>query len=264
MLQVLLRGGGDLASGIGYRLHKAGIGVVITELPHPMAVRRLVSFSEAVYDGSKVVEGIAARLIREAGEIQARLDVGEISVLVDPEARILYNAAIRFDVLIDARLTKRQPDLGMDSAPLVIGIGPGFIAGQNCHAAVETQRGHTLGRVYWDGATMADTATPEGDPRRVLRSPCNGIITNRVQIGERVQAGQVVADIDNQPVVSPLAGMLRGLIRSGLEVKAGAKVGDVDVRDNPAWCDMISDKSLAIGGGVLEAILSHPPSRMKI
>jgi xanthine dehydrogenase accessory factor len=259
---VLLRGGGDLASGIAVRLHRVGIRVVITELAQPLAVRRTVSFAEAGFDGECEVEGIRGRLI-EADQLSAWNEADGIAVLVDPNADIL--SKFNFPVVVDARLTKHSPAPLQADVPLYIGLGPGFHAGRNCHAAIETRRSHMLGRVIWDGATQPDSGEPEGDPRRVLRAPADGKIIGQKKIGEHVAEGEVIALIGEQhPVISPFAGVLRGLIRDGLVVSKGLKIGDVDPRDDPSLCYLVSDKALAIGGGVLEAILTRQDIRKQV
>lgn len=259
---VLLRGGGDLATGVALRLHRAGIRLVIVELAQPLAVRRTVSFAEAVYAGHHTVEGVTSRLVKR-DQLQALLDADEIPVLIDPDVDIL--STFQFPIVVDARLLKTTPPpLPMD-VPLHIGLGPGFRAGENCHAVIETRRSHTLGRVYWTGTTQPDSGEPEGDPRRVLRSPGDGILISKANIGEHVEGGQVIAVIGDQYVVtSPIAGMLRGLIHDGLQVTKGMKIGDVDARNDASACRLVSDKALAIGGGVLEAILSKEELRNKI
>ena len=262
---IILRGGGDLASGVALRLHRAGIRLLITELAQPLAVRRSVSFAEAVYRGEITVEGITARRAEDAVHALEILQTGAIPVLVDPPADILiHSSPFHFLALVDARLTKRPPDLSLDAAPLVIGLGPGFLPGQNCHAAIETQRGHTLGRVYWDTPPAPDTGQPEGSPARVLRAPSEGILQSFVSIGDHVTSGQRIADVDGIPVVAPFDGVLRGLLHPGLHVTRGMKIGDVDPRNDPKYCSFVSDKALAIGGGVLEAILSKPEIRKKL
>jgi xanthine dehydrogenase accessory factor len=256
---ILIRGGGDLASGAALRLHRSGLKVLISELPQPLAVRRTVSFAEAVYAGQTTVEGVSARLVN-GKQVRVTLDAGEIPVIVDPDASILTELSI--PVVIDARLTKHSPAPLPVDIPLHIGLGPGFHAGRNCHAVVETRRSHTLGRVYWDGTTQPDSGQPEGDPRRVLRAPVDGQLVGYAQIGDQLEAGQVVAVISGQySVTSPFKGVLRGLIHPGLHVTAGLKIGDVDPRDDPKLCYLVSDKALAIGGGVLEAILSKEDIR---
>jgi xanthine dehydrogenase accessory factor len=257
---VLLRGGGDLASGVALRLHRAGLRVVITELPQPLAVRRAVSFAEAVYEGAHRVEGVTARRA-EADQVPALLQADEIPVLVDPEAAILHGSLF-FPVVVDGRLLKTSPEPLPVDVPLHIGLGPGFHAGVNCHAAIETRRSHTLGRVYWDGTTQPDSGQPEGDPRRVLRALEEGLLFSRARIGDHLEEGQIVALIDDRyEIVSPLKGVLRGLVRDGLPVTKGLKVGDVDPRDDPSACFLVSDKALAIGGAVLEAILTRAELR---
>ena len=288
---VLLRGGGDLASGVALRLHRAGIKVVITELPEPLAVRRTVSFSEAVYVEHHSVEGVHARLIKP-DQLSAALAAGEIPVLVDRDADIL-TFDLRpwtFAVVVDARLIKKTPAPLSIEVPLHIGLGPGFHAGEDCHAVIETRRSHTLGRVYWTGTTQADSGEPEGDRRRVLRAPIDGILVAHANIGDHLEEGQVIAEIESHvilskaknlegnigdssvalrpqshmKVVSPLRGVLRGLIRPGLHVTRGLKIGDVDPRDDASACYLVSDKALSIGGGVLEAILSRTEIREKL
>lgn len=264
---VLLRGGGDLATGVALRLHRAGLHVVITELAQPLAVRRTVSFSEAVYTGSHSVEGVRARLV-EQEQVSAAYEAGEIPVLVDPDATILSNPQFsedRFPVVVDARLLKQPPTPLAIQVPLHIGLGPGFTAGGDVHAVIETRRSHTLGRVYWEGTTQPDSGEPEGDPRRVLRAPGEGVLTGKKQIGEHVEAGEVVAVIGEQvAVTSPFAGVLRGIIHDGLHVTKGLKIGDVDARNDPRMCFLASDKALSIGGGVLEALLSKKEIRERL
>lgn len=254
---ILIRGGGDLASGIALRLHHAGFQVVITELPRPLAVRRLVSFSDAVYNKQATVEDVTARLVT-ADQLQVTLEADEIPVLVDPDADILLRYS--FYAVVDARLTKSPPAPLPTPVPLHIGIGPGFHAGRDCHAVVETRRSHTLGRVYWDGETTPDSGQPDGDPRRVLRAPCDGTLLTHIQIGAHCEGGDLIAEIvdgeTRAQLLSPFAGVLRGLLPSGTTVTRGLKLGDVDSRDDPALCRLVSDKALAIGGAVLEAILS--------
>jgi xanthine dehydrogenase accessory factor len=264
---ILIRGGGDLASGVALRLYRAGFKVIISELAQPLAVRRSVAFAEAVYAGQVTVEGIRAKLV-ERGQVQATLDAGEVPVLVDPDASILSELPI--SVVIDGRLIKQTPQPLPVDVPLHIGLGPGFHAGRNCQAVIETRRSHTLGRVYWSGITQADSGLPEGDPRRVLRAPIDGELIGYAQIGDHVEEGTLIAEvlpsIENRKsqIVSPFKGILRGLIHPGLHVTAGLKIGDVDPRDDPSTCVLVSDKALAVGGGVLEAILSKEEIRKKL
>ena len=232
---VILRGGGDLASGVALRLHRVGIKVVITEIAQPLAVRRLVSFAEAVYSGAMAVEGITARLIDTPSMASEVLERDEIPVLVDPNATVLHSDfCIR--ALVDARMTKKSPDLGMEAAPLVIGLGPGFWASQNCHAAIETNRGHTLGRVYWQGAPESDTGIPAAVARkqseRVLRAPTAGLLHTLVDIGAWVKQGDLLSTVADQPIHAPFSGLLRGFLHDGLPVTAGMKIGDIRIEFN--------------------------------
>ena len=264
---VLIRGGGDLATGVALRLYRAGINVVITELAQPLAVRRAVAFSEAVYEGHHTVEGVTGRLI-EAAQLPAWQAAGgeEIPVIIDPEASILSSSF--FPVVVDARLTKHPPAPLLVQVPLHIGLGPGFTAGRDCHAVIETRRSHTLGRVYWTGTTQPDSGKPEGNPRRVLRAPASGVLVGSKSIGEHCEAGEVIASIvDGETrihVYSPFRGVLRGLIRDGLHVPEGMKIGDVDARDDVSACFLVSDKSLSVGGAVLEAVLSQQAIREQL
>jgi len=245
------------------RLHRTGFQIVILELEKPLAVRRSVSFSEAVYEGAQTVEGTTARLV-SPDQIQVTLEANEIPVLVDPQASILRNQFLtspRSTFVVDARLLKAEPEpLGVN-IPLHIGLGPGFTAGENCHAVIETRRGHTMGRTYWSGSAQADSGEPEGDHRRVLRAPRSGELISKAQIGDQLEEGQVIAEIqpedgsENFSVLSPFKGVLRGLIRPGIRVTRNMKIGDVDRRNDPAICALVSDKALAVGGAVLEAVL---------
>jgi xanthine dehydrogenase accessory factor len=260
---IVLRGGGDLASGVALRLHRTGFQVMILELERPLAVRRSVSFSEAVYEGVQTVEGTTARLV-SPDQIQVTLEMNEIPVLVDPQASMLRNQFLtspRSTIVVDARLLKTKPEpLGVN-IPLHIGLGPGFTAGENCHAVIETRRGHTMGRVYWSGSAQADSGEPEGDRRRVLRASRNGVLIADAQIGAQLEEGQLIAEIqpedgsENYSIFSPFKGVLRGLIRPGILVTRDMKIGDVDRRNDPAICSFASDKALAVGGAVLEALL---------
>jgi len=272
MVLVMIRGGGDLASGVALRLWRAGIPLVITELANPLAVRRTVCFSEAVYDGRIQVEEVMARRA-ELPQVPRLLANKEIPVLVDPEATSLHH--LDYEVVVDARMKKAAPEPLPKSPPLHIGLGPGFRAGETCDVAIETRRGHTLGRAYWHGEAHPDSGQPEGDPRRVVRAPADGLVLGHARIGLHVSEGQLLAEIDvtghqlrgertDPPpakVVSPVTGVLRGLIRSGSRVWKGLKIGDVDPRDDPAMCFLVSDKSMAVGGAVLEAILTWSNKR---
>lgn len=266
---VLLRGGGDLASGVALRLHRAGIRVMIAELPQPLAVRRLVSFANAIYEGECSVEGVTARRVQDPGDTLRVLQVlakGQIPVLVDPQGESVRS--LHPMVLIDGRMTKQRAELIPERVKLILGLGPGFVAGENCHAVVETQRGHNLGRVIWDGAAEADTGLPEavGEKRegRVLRAPADGELHPLAEICDHLEQGQPVAQVNGQVVEAPFKGVLRGLLYAGVMVQKGLKIGDVDPRDVVEYCTRVSEKSLAVGGGVLEAILSRPELRPHI
>lgn len=258
-IRVLVRGGGDLASGVVYRLIKAGFPVLVTELAQPLAIRRTVAYASAVFDGTICVDGVRGRRVESVEEAFGVLDVGEVPVLVDPEGDESLSG-FGPQVLVDARVAKRNLGVTRDQALLVIGLGPGFSAGEDCHAVVETQRGHALGRVLWDGPAAADTGQPGNiagqTGGRVLRAPAAGSVVPDVQIGDHVIHGQRVASVNGEAVNAPFDGVLRGLIHPSVSVTAGMKIGDVDPRGVPAYCWTISDKALAVGGAVVEAILS--------
>lgn len=253
---ILIRGGGDLATGVALRLHRVGFKVAILELEKPLAVRRTVSFSEAVYEGVQTVEGVTARLV-SPDQLQVTLEAGEIPVLIDPEANILRNQFLTSPsstFLVDARLIKREPDPLPINLPLHIGLGPGFTAGVSCHAVIETRRSHTLGRVIYDGRAYPDSGLPEGDPSRVLRAPDAGTVTPYKQIGAFCKKDELIATVNDKPVTSPFDGLLRGLIHPRVGVTEGMKIGDVDTRNDADLVRLVSDKSLAVAGGVLEAV----------
>jgi xanthine dehydrogenase accessory factor len=269
-LITLILGGGDLASGVAMRLYRAGLSPIITELAYPLVVRRHVSFAEAVYEGQFTVEEITAQSVPDLKQALVLRVSGVIPVLVDPQVQaparlqsMLPESASL--VLVDARMTKRPTDLSLDSAPLVIGLGPGFKAGENCHAVIETMRGHLLGRVIWQGEPQGDTGIPDPvsnrSAERVLRAPADGELRAFADIGDHLEAGQIVAEVSDEPVCAPFKGVLRGLIHPQHRVWKGLKIGDVDPRDDPRYCRLVSDKALAIGGAVLEAILSRADLR---
>jgi xanthine dehydrogenase accessory factor len=255
---VLIKGAGDLASGVAVRLFRCGFRLAMTEIPQPLMVRRTVSFGEAVYAGRAEVEGIEA--IR-AGDVTAAREAiasGKIPILIDPDARCIKE--LHPAVLIDAIMAKRNLGTRITDAPTVIALGPGFTAGVDCHAVVETNRGHSLGRVIARGCAEADTGQP-GEiggktSERLVRAPVSGIVVAEAAIGERVTKGQVLARVGEVAVCARTSGVLRGMLRSGAEVPAGTKIGDVDPRADAAHCYQVSDKSLAIAGGVLEALLA--------
>jgi len=244
--------------------------VVITELDQPLVIRRLVSFAEAIYQEETHFEGVTARKVDGISDIQRTWDERVIPVLVDPECRIINQLETNrspwlISVLVDARMTKRPPDLGMDSAPLVVGLGPGFIAGDNCHAVIETNRGHFLGRVIWKGSASDNTGVPRGFGSeyqdRVLRSPADGLFQPEREICDQLNQGDKIAEVDGKSIYAPFKGVLRGILYPGLFVQQGFKIGDIDQRDDPRYCTTVSDKSLAVAGGVLEAILANKHQR---
>ncbi len=253
---VLIKGAGDLGTGVAVRLWRCGFGVIMTEIAEPTVIRRTVAFAEAVYAGRAVVEGIEARRVDGTPDVPECLRRGAIPVLVDSEGTI--GRSLGADVVVDATLSKRNVGTRLADAPIVIALGPGFKAGVDAHAVVETNRGHNLGRVILEGEAEPDTGVPGviagAGSERVLRAPKEGRFLAARAIGDRVLAGEAVGSVEGAPVVAAIGGILRGLLRSGLRVEAGLKIGDVDPRAVPEHCHTISEKALAIGGGVLEAI----------
>ena len=253
---VVIRGGGDLATGVALRLYRARMRIVICEVAAPTSIRCTVCFSEAVRLGETAVEGVPARRA-ETAEVPALLEDGVIPVLVDPEARCIRE--LKPDAVVDAILAKRNLGTTMDMAPVVVAAGPGFTAGVDCHAVVETMRGHYLGRVIYSGSALPNTNIPgliggyAGE--RVLCAPADGIFQGARQIGDQVQAGDIAGYVAGVPMVCTIAGTLRGLLADGVPVTKGMKSGDVDPRCEPDYCVCASDKALAVGGGVLEALL---------
>jgi probable selenium-dependent hydroxylase accessory protein YqeC len=258
----ILRGGGDLATGVAYRLHQAGLPVIVLELARPMVVRRRVALATAVLEGEITVEGLTGRRVESLAEALELAHSSEVvPVLVAPEL-----PAGDWSVVIDARVAKRNIDTRINQARLVIALGPGFTAGVDCHAVIETMRGHDLGRVIWQGAALPNTGTPgviagkAGE--RVLRAPAAGKVVWQRDIGDRVAENDLLGHVGDRPVAAPFAGVLRGLIAPGTPVPAGYKIGDLDARAEVSACFTISDKSLAIGGGVLAAILNRQRWRL--
>lgn len=256
-LRILIKGAGEMATGIAFRLYMSGMKrIIMTEIEHPLSIRRTVSFSEAIYEGVHEVEGIRAVRIDEPEEVEDIWKKGFIAVMVDPEAKRAKE--IRPNVLVDAIMAKRYTGTKIDDAEIVICVGPGFRAGRDCHAVVESQRGHNLGRVIYDGEAEPHTGIPFPvmgfTEERVLRAPHAGKVRHAKSIGEMVKRGEIVLYVDDTPLESKIDGVLRGLIRE-IEVKENEKLADVDPRMDVSYCYTISDKARAIGGGVLEAIL---------
>jgi xanthine dehydrogenase accessory factor len=258
-LIVLIRGAGEMASGVAWRLQQSHFRVVLTEIPAPLAVRREVSFCEAVYEDRKTVEGVEAVRIHSPAEAAGIWARRGIPLLIDPD--LTRTRGLNPDVLVDAILAKKNIGTRNTDAPWVIGLGPGFRAGRDVDLVVETNRGHNLGRLYTDGEAEADTGEPGMiggySSERVLRAPVAGRFKSFKSIGDLVEAGEPVAEVSGQPVSSRIKGILRGMIRDNTTVPAHLKIGDVDPRGHRAYCYTISEKARAIAGSVLEGILRH-------
>lgn len=263
---VLIWGGGDLASGVALRLYRTKIRVLVVEIDQPLAVRRSVSFAQAVYDGEMTIEGVTGQRINKPQEMSAVWENDRLPVIVDPDLNFFEK--LKPTVLVDARMRKKFVPLSLDLADMVIGLGPGFSAGENCHAAIETNRGHFLGRVLWEGSPEADTGMPGKvqaySKERVLHAPSGGVVETKVEIGDAVDTGDPVLSVGGQMVLSPFPGVVRGLIHDGLQVRKGMKVGDVDPRPEDFRCWFVSEKAMAIGGGVLEAIVTQDHIRSQL
>ena len=241
---VVIKSAGDLASGVAYRLKRSGFPLIMTELARPLLVRRTVSFGEAVFDGETEIEGIRARRVDTVEEARRLADSELIPVVVDPAASIV--TALKPPVLIDAIMAKKNTGTALTDAPLVIALGPGFTAGEDCHVVIETNRGHRLGRVIYTGQAEPNTGTPgvvqSHSADRVLRAPVDGRVVGHANIGDIVKAGQVIAEVDGHELRAPFAGVLRGLVHPTVMVRAGLKIGDVDPRGVASHCYTISEK----------------------
>jgi len=258
-IKCVIKGGGDLASGVAYSLFRAGFTVVILEIPEPTAVRRTVAFSTAVTDGFIDVEGVTARK-SEINEILPGLGeapLNYIPVVIDPQSRSL--ARIRPHIFIDAIVNKKNYGTKITDAPLVIALGPGFTAGADCHAVIETNRGHGLGRIITSGTAEANTGRPGGvlghTFDRVLRNKKDGIFKTEHKIGDYVKKGDIIGYVNNYAFKARIDGVIRGLLPDNFKVKYYTKIGDIDPRNDNAFCYSISDKSRAIGRAALEAVL---------
>jgi xanthine dehydrogenase accessory factor len=257
-LKILIRGAGEMATGCACRLHRSGFfRILMTEIQKPLAVRRKVSFSEAVYEQSWTVEEVTAERIDSVEAAHALWERRLIAVIVDPLTS--SKNILKPDILIDAILAKKNTGVSMEDAPLVIALGPGFRAGKDAHYVIETNRGHNLGRIISDGCACANTGSP-GDimghtVSRVLRAPADGTFETDLSIGDRVTESHTIGYVSGRPVKAGLSGVLRGLIRPGTPVRLNLKIGDIDPRDNPEYSDTISEKAGAIGGAVLEAVM---------
>jgi xanthine dehydrogenase accessory factor len=252
---VVIRGGGDLATGVAFRLRHAGFPVIVLELAHPLTVRRTVALSTAVTKGTVLVEDIEGRRIDSIAAAEPLAASGVVPVLVEPGL-----PPTGASVVVDARMAKDVGDTTIEDAPFVVALGPGFTAGVDCDVVIETKRGHRLGRVIREGRPAPNSGVPGmvggRSGERVLRAPTAGQVAWAVTIGDLVRTGAEIGRVVGHPITTGIDGVVRGLIAPGTSVPAGAKVGDIDPRGDPATCFTISEKSLAVGGGVLEAVLS--------
>ena len=254
---ILIRGAGDIASGIALRLYRSGLTLAMTELERPTSIRRTVCFSEAVIHGICCVEGVTAEKAASREDAKLIWQRGHFPVFADGEGSVL--SLLRPDAVVDARLAKVNLDTSISDAPIVVAVGPGFTAGKDCHAVVETQRGHYLGRAIYEGSAAPNTGVPGNiggyTVERIIRAPKAGVFHSVRSIGDQVAAGETVAYVDDEPVTCQIGGTLRGILPEGTAVYAGMKSGDVDPRCRPEHCLCVSDKALSVGGGVLEALL---------
>ena len=262
---VLVRGAGDLATGVIVRLHRWGFRVAVTECANPSAIRRRAALCEAVWQGQATVEGVTCRLVEDIDAAVRASQADEVPLLVDERAdcvAVLHPAAV-----VDAILAKRNLGTNREMAPVTVGLGPGFTAGEDVDAVIETMRGHHLGRVLLQGAAIPNTGVPGViagyAAERVIHAPASGEMTfvqdeggQTIDIGALVKKGQEIARVGDVPVLATIDGVLRGLIRAGYPVTEGLKIADIDPRpEQVAYCDTVSDKARAIGGGVVEALL---------
>ena len=259
---IIVRGGGDLATGTIYKLHQCGFPVLVLETENPSAIRRNVAFSEAVYQGTQTVEGLTCTLASSVAEAEEWLKRGKLTMLADPAGTAIdYFTPL---AVVDAILAKKNLGTCRDMAPITVALGPGFTAGVDVDAVVETKRGHNLGKVLYSGSAAPNTGIPGiiggYGKERVIHSPAAGILRNAAKITDTVEKGQVIAYVETEngkiSVYATLTGLLRGLIRDGYPVSQGFKIADIDPRlDEYDNCFTISDKARCIAGGVLEAIL---------
>ena len=254
---VLIKGAGDLATGVAHRLRRCGFDIVMTEIEEPTTVRRTVAFSQAIYDKTVEVEGIKATSVENIEMIKKNIANGIISVIVDKEANIIKE--LKPDVVVDAIIAKKNTGTSINDAPIVIAVGPGFEAGVDCQLVIETKRGHYLGKVITEGKAIPNTGIPGNigghTVGRIIRATSDGIIYPVAKIGDYVEEGQVVAYVDKTPVYASISGIVRGMLQEGITVFKGMKSGDIDPRCEKEHCFTISDKARSIGGGVLEGIL---------
>ena len=258
--RLVVRGGGDLASGVIHRLYRSGYHVLILEGRKPSAIRRRVAFCEAVYDDETAVEGVVSQLISDMTRCEEVWKAGKIPIMTDESGEAIKK--MKPDAVIDAILAKKNLGTTKDMAPLTIGLGPGFEAGKDVDYVVETQRGHNLGRIITKGSAALNTGIPGiiagYGKERVIHSPAAGVIHNLSQIADLVEKDQVIAMVGETPVYASLTGVLRGIIKEGYEVPKGMKIADIDPRkEQKKNCDTISDKARCIAGSVLEILLTE-------
>lgn len=255
---VIVRGGGDIATGSIQKLYRAGFKVLVLEIEKPSAIRRKVAFCEAIYEKEMTIEGVTAKLCNSIEDIEQVWREKKIPILVDSTGESIYK--LKPQVVIDGILAKKNYGTNREMAPITIGLGPGFTAGEDVDVVIETMRGHNLGKLIFEGKPMANTGIPgiiKGvGKERVIYSPCAGVVKNICKIGDMVEENQVIATVDGVEVLATISGVLRGLIREGYEVPEKFKMADIDPREEEqANCFTISDKARAIGGAVLEAVL---------
>ena len=255
--KILIKGAGDLATGIAWRLKRAGFDILMTEIDKPLTVRLTVAYSNAVYKQNVVIEGIKGSLVHDYQEAKDVIEKGDIAVIVDAQAKIIDE--FKPDIVIDAIMAKRNINTTIDDAPIVIAIGPGFCAGIDCDYVIETKRGHFLGKVIESGYAIKNTGIPGNiggyTIERIIRANKDGIFKPVAKIGDYVQVDEVVAYVDDEPILALIDGIVRGMLYEGIEVTEGMKCGDIDPRAAKEHCFTISDKSRAIGGGALEAVM---------
>ncbi|WP_315078499.1 selenium-dependent molybdenum cofactor biosynthesis protein YqeB [uncultured Clostridium sp.] len=254
---IVIKGAGDLATGVATRLKKCGFDIVMTEIPEPTTVRRTVAFSQAVYDKKVEVEGITAVLASNKKDINKIVEEGNVAIVVDEKAEIIDE--IKPEVIIDAIIAKKNLGTEIDDANIVIALGPGFTAGVDCHCVIETKRGHYLGKPIYKGSAIPNTGVPGEiggySKERIIRAIDDGKIEPVSKIGDYVNKGDIVAYVNGIPVFAKLDGIVRGMLQKDVNVFKGMKSGDIDPRCEKNHCFTISDKARSIGGGVLEAIL---------
>jgi xanthine dehydrogenase accessory factor len=260
--KIVVRGGGDLATGVIQKFFRAGFPVVILETSAPTAIRRSVALCEAVYDGCAQVEDMNCRRVSGVNELEGCWQSGTIPLLIDPPGVAIEK--IRPSAVIDAILAKRNLGTHRGMAPITIALGPGFCAGEDVDVVIETMRGHDLGRLIFKGRAMANTGIPGEiggkSSQRVIHAPVSGTVVHKKQIGDIVQCDEVLLIIEETKVRAPFSGLLRGLIREGLEVPKGMKVADIDPRTDVDW-RTISDKARCLGGAALEGYLQRANSK---